>query len=55
MTALELDTREFGSDGFDGREHDPELTAEVEDRVLPFVQNRANVRVLSFGEGFTQR
>ena len=38
-----------------GCELDPELTAEVEDRVLSLVQDhRADVRVLPLGEGFPQ-
>ena len=56
QTALELDTREFGTDGLNGCELDPELAAEAEDRVLSLVQYHwSDIRVLPLGEeGFPQ-
>src|SRR6516225_4198658 len=54
-TAAVSDAREFSSDGLEGCKLDPELPAEVEDRVLSLVEDhRADVRVLSLGEGFSQ-
>ena len=55
-TAAVPDAREFSSDGLIGCELDPELTAEVENRILSFIKDhRADVGMLSLGERFPER